>query len=63
MRRTRLEGRHIGRQPLSLDRAAILRDRERGESLGQIAQTYHVSRATVHRVVHEAASAPELRSA
>jgi len=63
MRRARLEGRHIGRQPLVLDRAAILRDRERGQSLGQIAQAYHISRATVHRVVHEAAPPPELRSA
>lgn len=53
MRRARLEGRHIGRQPLELDRAAILRDRQRGPSLGQLARTYRVSRATIHRVVHE----------
>src|SRR5947209_19323437 len=42
MRRARLEGRHIGRQPLELDRAAILRDRQHGRSLGQLAKTYRV---------------------
>jgi DNA invertase Pin-like site-specific DNA recombinase len=53
MRRARLEGRHIGRKPLDLDREAILRDRQRGQSLGQLAQTYSVSSATIHRVLHE----------
>src|ERR1700745_187879 len=33
MRRARLEGRRIGRAPLDVDRAAVLRDRERGLSL------------------------------
>ena len=54
MRRARLEGTHIGRRPLELDRAAILRDRQRGHSLGQIAKSHGISRATVHRVIHEA---------
>jgi DNA invertase Pin-like site-specific DNA recombinase len=53
MRRARLEGRHIGRRPLDLDREAILRDRQCGHSLGQIAKAHGISRATVHRVVHE----------
>jgi DNA invertase Pin-like site-specific DNA recombinase len=53
MRRARLEGRHIGRRPLELDREAILRDRQHGHSLGQIAKAHGISRATVHRVVHE----------
>jgi len=53
MRRARLEGRHIGRKPLELDRAAILCDRQRGQSLGQIAKSHGISRATVHRVIHE----------
>jgi DNA invertase Pin-like site-specific DNA recombinase len=53
MRRARLEGRHIGRQPLELDRAAILRDRQHGQSLGQLARNYSVSRTTIHRVLHE----------
>jgi DNA invertase Pin-like site-specific DNA recombinase len=60
MRRARLEGRHIGRRPLDLDREAILRDRQHGQSLGQLAKTYRASRATIHRVLHEQTStAPE----
>jgi DNA invertase Pin-like site-specific DNA recombinase len=53
MRRAKLEGRHIGRRPLELDREAILLDRLRGQSLGQIAREHGISRATVHRVIHE----------
>ena len=52
MRRARLEGRHIGRYPLKLDRDAILCDRRRGQSLRQIAKARRISRATVHRVIH-----------
>jgi len=53
MRRAKLEGRHIGRRPLDLNREAILLDRRRGQSLGQIARAHNISRATVHRVIHE----------
>jgi len=53
MRRARLEGRHIGRQPLELDRDAIVCDRRRGLSLGQIAKAHRISRTTVHRVLHQ----------
>jgi len=52
MRRARLEGRQLGRKPLELDRAAILRDRERGMSLGELAKAYQISRTTVHRILH-----------
>jgi DNA invertase Pin-like site-specific DNA recombinase len=52
MRRARLEGRHIGRPSLDLDRVAIFQDRQCGQSLGQIARTHRISRATVHRVIH-----------
>jgi DNA invertase Pin-like site-specific DNA recombinase len=52
MRRARLEGQHIGRPPLVLDHGAILPDRQCGQSLGQIARTHSISRATVHRVIH-----------
>jgi DNA invertase Pin-like site-specific DNA recombinase len=51
MRRARLEGRLIGRRPLDLDRAAIVRDRQHGQSLGQIARTHNASRATIHRII------------
>lgn len=56
MRRARLEGRHIGRRPLELDRSAIVRDREHGQSLQQLAKSYRVSRATIHRVLRGSTS-------
>ena len=56
MRRAKLEGRHIGRKPLTLDRSAILRDRNRGQSLGQIAETHRISRTTVCRILKYEAS-------
>ena len=59
MRRAKLEGRHIGRKPLVLDRNAILRDRQRGHSLSQLAKGHLVSRATIHRVLKEHASTLE----
>jgi DNA invertase Pin-like site-specific DNA recombinase len=51
MRRARLEGRHIGRRPLDLDHAAIVRDRQLGRSLGELAETHRVSRTTIRRVL------------
>jgi DNA invertase Pin-like site-specific DNA recombinase len=42
MRRAKFEGRHIGRKALVLDRAAIHRDRQQGQSLGQLAKSYLV---------------------
>ena len=54
MRRAKLEGRPIGRRPLELDHIAILRDRQRGQSLGQLAKSYRVSRTTIHRVLRRA---------
>jgi DNA invertase Pin-like site-specific DNA recombinase len=53
MRRTRLEGRQIGRAPLQVDRDAILRDRERGLSLSQIANAHRISKASVCRLLKE----------
>jgi DNA invertase Pin-like site-specific DNA recombinase len=51
MRRARLEGRHIGRNPLELDHAGIKRDRCQGQSLRQIAKGHRISTATVQRVL------------
>ena len=51
MRRARLEGQHIGRRPLDLDRDAILRDRARGLSFGDLAKLHRVSRTTIRRVL------------
>jgi DNA invertase Pin-like site-specific DNA recombinase len=53
LRRAKLEGRHIGRPALQVDRAAILHDRAHGRSLRQIAKSHHISRATVCRVLTE----------
>lgn len=53
MRRAKLEGRHIGRQPLDLDRVAIVQDRQRGLSLSQVADLHRISRTTVVRVLRQ----------
>jgi DNA invertase Pin-like site-specific DNA recombinase len=53
MRRARLEGQHIGRTPLVLDRAAIQRDRRQGQSIRQIAKGHSVSTATIQRVLKD----------
>ncbi len=53
MRRARLEGRRIGRQPLNVDRAAIIRDRARGMSLSELAKAYRISRSSVCRVLRQ----------
>ena len=59
MRRARLEGRHIGRNPLVLDdREAIHRDRAAGQSLRQIAKGHRISTATVQRVLKDQAPLP-----
>jgi DNA invertase Pin-like site-specific DNA recombinase len=53
MRRAKLEGRRIGRAPLQVNRALLLRDRERGLSLNQLAGTHRISKASVCRVLKE----------
>ena len=53
MRRARLEGQHIGRNPLVLDNLATQQDRQRGQSLRQIAKGHRVSTATVQRVLRQ----------
>jgi DNA invertase Pin-like site-specific DNA recombinase len=63
MRRARLEGRHIGRNPLVLDHAGIQRDRRQGQSLRQIAKGHRISTATVQRVLREHASTTLAKSA
>ena len=59
MRRARLEGRHIGRNPLIVDRETIHRERCQGRSLRQIAKEHRISTATVRRVLHEHAPAQQ----
>jgi DNA invertase Pin-like site-specific DNA recombinase len=54
MRRARIEGRRLGRAPLSVDRNALVRDRLAGMSLTDVAEKYRISRASVVRVVRQA---------
>ena len=60
MRRARLEGRHIGRRPLNIDRVAVLQERDRGQSLSEIAATHRISRATVSRIIKLTKPTPAL---
>src|SRR5499425_1973709 len=53
MRRAKLEGRRIGRTPLNIDREQVVRDRQSGMSLRQVASKHHISRASVCRLVKE----------
>jgi DNA invertase Pin-like site-specific DNA recombinase len=54
MHRARLGGRRIGRAPLDIDHAALVRDRLSGMSLTHVARKYGMSRASVVRFVHQA---------
>lgn len=53
LRRARLEGRKLGRRPLEIDRASLLRDRARGLSLAQLAKAYRISRTSVARTLKQ----------
>jgi DNA invertase Pin-like site-specific DNA recombinase len=53
MRRAKLEGRRIGRTPLDVDHAALVRDRLAGMSLTVVAKKHGLSRASVVRFVRE----------
>jgi DNA invertase Pin-like site-specific DNA recombinase len=63
MRRARLEGQHIGRNPLVLDHAAIQRDRSQGLSFRQIAKGHRISSATVQRVLRKHAETTQEHAA
>jgi DNA invertase Pin-like site-specific DNA recombinase len=54
MRRAKLEGRRIGRRPLTVDRSALRADRARGLSLSQIAKLHGISRTSVCRLLKPA---------
>jgi DNA invertase Pin-like site-specific DNA recombinase len=55
MRRAKLEGRRIGRVPLNIDREQVVADRKSGMSLTMVAKKHRISRASVCRLVREAA--------
>jgi len=54
MRRRKLDGLPLGRQPLALNHEALVADRLAGMSLTDVAQKYACSRASVVRFVREA---------
>ena len=53
MRRAKLEGRRIGRRPLDIDRDSVFRHHIHGQSLGEIAKTFRISRTSVARIIRE----------
>jgi DNA invertase Pin-like site-specific DNA recombinase len=53
MRRAKLEGIRLGRPPLHIDRDAVLRDRNNGLSLRQVANAHRISRTTALRVLRQ----------
>jgi DNA invertase Pin-like site-specific DNA recombinase len=60
MRRAKLEGRRLGRAPLNIDREAVVRDRQSGLSLREVALRHGISRASVCRLMKEAGNAAHL---
>lgn len=56
LRRAKLEGRKLGRKPIEIDRAALLRDRARGLSLSQLAKLYRISRTSVARSLRQSST-------
>lgn len=53
MRRAKLEGLRLGRPPLHIDREALVRDRTRGFSYGQLAKLHRISRTSVIRALQQ----------
>jgi DNA invertase Pin-like site-specific DNA recombinase len=53
IRRAKLEGRHIGRNPVEVDVPALRRDRARGMSLREIAKAHRIGKTTVARLLKE----------
>jgi DNA invertase Pin-like site-specific DNA recombinase len=54
LRRARMEGITLGRKPIEFDRVGLLRDRDRGLSLSQLAKAYRISRTSVARALKQA---------
>jgi DNA invertase Pin-like site-specific DNA recombinase len=55
VRRARLEGRQIGRARLDINRQQVVMDRRTGMSLTNVAKRHNISRASVYRLMKEAA--------
>jgi len=59
MRRAKLDGVRIGRAPMNIDRAAIVRDRLSGMSLTVVAKKWGISRSLVCKLVNRASAGDE----
>jgi DNA invertase Pin-like site-specific DNA recombinase len=57
MRRAKLDGKRIGREPMQVDREQVIRDRSR-MSLSQVAKKHGISRASVCRLVKQSEISP-----
>ena len=56
MRRAKLDGVRIGRAPMNLDRAAIVRDRLSGMTLTAVSKKWSISRSLVCKLVRRCAT-------
>ena len=52
MRRAKLDGVRIGRAPMNIDRAAIVRDRRSGMTLTAVSKKWGISRSLVCKLVN-----------
>jgi DNA invertase Pin-like site-specific DNA recombinase len=59
MRRARLDGVRIGRTPMNLDRAAVVRDRISGMTLTAVAKKWRISRSLVCKLVKRSRAGDE----
>jgi DNA invertase Pin-like site-specific DNA recombinase len=59
MRRAKLDGVRIGRAPMNLDRAAIVRDRIGGMTLTAVAKKWGISRSLVCKLVKRSRAGDE----
>ncbi len=58
LRRAKLEGRRLGRPPLIVDREAVLRDRQQGMSISQLAKQHGIAETSVRRLLRPSESTP-----
>jgi DNA invertase Pin-like site-specific DNA recombinase len=59
MRRAKLDGVRIGRAPMNLDRAAVVRDRLNGMTLTAVAKKWGISRSLVCKLVKKSRAGDE----
>ena len=58
LRRAKLEGPRLGRPPLVVDREAVLRDRQQGLSISQLAKQHRFAETSIRRLLRHNSSTP-----